>query len=248
MIAATRVALRLAAMLAWLALCLPLSLLHRVLGRADPWPPRFLGGIARIAGVRIRTAGTPCGAPEHHTLILANHVSWIDIPALAATSGAAFIAHDGLAGVPLVRFLCRLNHTTFIARGHRASVAAQIADVAAAIARRHVTALFPEGTTSDGATLLPFKSALLAALDPLPPRTMVQPVWLDYGPDTPNLAWIGDEPGLANFIRILARRQALTVTVHYLPELAGPALTSRKTITAAARMALLAAMAAGDGA
>jgi 1-acyl-sn-glycerol-3-phosphate acyltransferase len=90
--------------------------------------------------------------------------------------------------------------------------------------------------------LLPFKSSLLAALDPLPEGIVVQPVWLDYGADAAEIAWIGAEPGLANFKRLMARLQPIRLTVHFLPPLTGVALASRKTIAAAARNAILQAM------
>ena len=85
----------------------------------------------------------------------------------------------------------------------------------------------------------------LSALDPVPPGIVVQPLWLDYGPDVAALAWIGDEDGLANFLRILARGPRVALTVHFLPPLEGEALTNRKTIAAAARAAIVAAMEQG---
>jgi hypothetical protein len=100
--------------------------------------------------------------------------------------------------------------------------------------------IFPEGTTGDGTTLLPFKSSLLSALDPLPEGIVVRPVLLDYGAEAADIAWVGEEPGLENFQRILARGRPVTLTVHLLPPLTGEALANRKTITAAARDALAA--------
>ena len=185
--------------------------------------------------------GTP-GAGR--VLMLANHVSWIDIPALAATTGTAFVAHDGLSGVPLLKWLCEMNGTIFVARNARTSVAAQIAALRQALAERPSITVFPEGTTSNGVALLPFKSALLAALDPLPDGVTVQPVWLDYGPRAPSIAWVGDEPGMANFLRILARREPLAMTVHFLAPLPAELLANRKTMATGAREAILRTIAA----
>ncbi len=232
------IALRLALMLAWLGLCVAAYYLWRVLRRANPWPPIFLGGIAWIAGVNVTIAGQPA---RGGAFLLANHVSWIDIPAIAGTSGAAFVAHDGLAAVPLLRWLCDMNDTVFIARHDRASVSQQVEHVRAAIRDNGTLAIFPEGTTSDGTGLLPFKSSLLSALDPLPAGIVVQPLWLDYGVEAADIAWVGTEPGLDNFLRILARGRSLALTVHFLPPLGGAALTNRKTIAAAASAAIVAA-------
>jgi 1-acyl-sn-glycerol-3-phosphate acyltransferase len=100
-------------------------------------------------------------------------------------------------------------------------------------------AIFPEGTTSDGTGLLAFKSSLLSALDPPPPGVAVQPVLLDYGAEAADIAWVGAEPGLANFLRILSRRSKVELTVHFLEPLTGEALANRKTMAAAARAEIL---------
>ena len=167
--------------------------------------------------------------------LLANHVSWIDIAALGGATGTAFVAHDGLAASPFLRWLCSMNDTVFIARHNRASVATQVEQVREAIRDTGALTIFPEGTTSDGTGLLPFKSALLSALAPIPPGVIVQPVWLDYGRDTPEISWVGEEPGLRNFLRVLARGRRIELCMHFLTPLSGDALTSRKAMAAAAR-------------
>lgn len=236
-----RIAVRLSVMVLLLILCVVFYYVWRLFGPHNPWPRIFLGGIDWLAGVEIRVHG-----PRNRkgAFLLANHVSWIDIPAIAAASGSAFVGHDGLAGHPFLRWLCRMNDTVFIARHDRKSVAAQVAQVREAIRDTGALTIFPEGTTSDGIGLLPFKSSLLSALDPVPPGIVVQPLWLDYGRDVAEIAWIGEEPGLTNFMRILARKRPLELNVHFLPPLEGGTLASRKTIALAARDAILEAMAA----
>lgn len=230
---------RLAALLGWLLLCLPLFLARRLAGGDNPWPRRFLAGVARISGVALHTAGK---RPTSGEFLLANHVSWIDIPALAATTGAAFVGHDGLASVPLIRWLCAANNTVFVARHDRASVHRQVEQVRAAVLGSGALAIFPEGTTSDGTGLLPFKSSLLSALDPVPPGVAVQPVLLDYGREAAEIAWVGEEHGLDNFLRILARGRKVELTVRFLEPLTGEALANRKTMAAGARAAIAAAL------
>ncbi|WP_156840320.1 lysophospholipid acyltransferase family protein [Novosphingobium aquimarinum] len=203
--------------------------------RRNPVPARFLGGVARIAGVRVRRIGD---LPQGRAFFLANHVSWLDICVLASTTGCAFIAHDGLAAFGPLRWLCRLNDTVFVARADRGSVAAQVEQVRQALCETGALTLFPEATTGPGAPLLPFKSALVSALVPLPQNTAVVPVAIDYGRDMQDIAWVGEEPGVDNFLRVLARRRPFDATVSILPELVGPALSDRKTITRAARAAI----------
>lgn len=235
---ALRIALRIAAMLAALAIALPAFYLCKPLTRANPVPRRFLAALGRISGLRLRTIGP---RPAAGTFLLANHVSWLDIPALAGATGTAFVAHDGLAAFAPLRWLCEKNDTVFIARHDRASIAGQVAQVRTALADTGALTVFPEGTTSDGTGLLPFKSSLLSALEGDADHVAVQPVWLDYGPEAAEIAWVGEEPGLTNALRILARRRPVTLTLHLLPPLDAADRANRKTMAKAAEAAMKAA-------
>lgn len=230
-----RIALRALAALVWLATCLLLYALAAPFTRRNPVPRLFLGGMLPIAGVRMRVIGRRPGEPA---ILLANHVSWMDVLALAGSTGTAFVGHDGLAGHGALRVLCRLNRTVFIARHDRASVGGQIDQVAQGLREAGVLTLFPEGTTNDGRTLLPFKSSLLAAVESRDDAVVIVPVWLDYGQEAAEIAWAGDEPGLANVLRVLARSRPVDLTVHLLPELNAEARANRKTIAAAAHQAI----------
>ncbi len=232
---------RAAAMLATLLIYLILHGSWRLVGARSPWPPRFLGAIARVVGVRVTIVGTPVA---RDVLYLANHQSWIDILAIAGASGSAFVAKGELRDAPLVGWLCTLNHTLFVDRGDRLGVARQIDTLRQALSADHPVTVFPEGTTSDGTTLLPFKAALLGAIDPPPSGLRVQPVWLDYGA-AHDVLWIGDEPGTANAARVLARAGTVPLTIHFLDAF-DPAGLGRKAVAARARGAIEAAMAARD--
>ncbi|WP_235829542.1 lysophospholipid acyltransferase family protein [Croceicoccus estronivorus] len=228
------VAIRITSMLVLLLACIPLYYLWRLLRRPRFWPRIFLAGVGWIAGLRVKRSGTP----RKRTLFLANHLSWLDIPAIASVSGSAFIAHDGLAQIAVLKQLCAMNDTVFVARHRRTSVAAQAEQVRHALDDTGALTLFPEGTTGNGQSLLPFKSALLAAVEPLPAGVSVQPVFLDYGAEAQAIAWYGEESGIANFIRILARWRPIKVEVHFLTPLADNALNSRKEMAAEAGAAI----------
>ncbi|HVI99949.1 MAG TPA: lysophospholipid acyltransferase family protein [Sphingomonas sp.] len=168
-------------------------------------------------------------------VFLANHTSWLDILVLAGGTGTAFVAKSELQGVPLIGWLCTLNHTIFVARADRMGIAAQIAQLRDALAQQWPVTIFPEGTTSAPGEVLPFKGALLAVLEPPPPGVMVQPVLLNYGAAADDVAWLGDEPGQANALRILARRGSFEVAVEYLTPFDPADHASRKGIAAEAR-------------
>ncbi len=219
--------------------CVPLYYVCCILRLHNPWPRLFLGGIGWAAGARVKVEGAPS---RKGAFLLANHVSWLDIPVIAGASGSAFVAHSGLAGHGLLKWLCDMNDTVFVARHDRRSVHTQVEQVRAALTDTGALTVFPEGTTSDGRSLLPFKSSLLSALDPPPPGIAIQPVWLDYGPDVADMAWVGDEHGLDNFLKILARRKSLPVTVHFLAPLQPEETASRKLMATASRERILAAM------
>lgn len=239
MIGNLRLAARLAMLVVALLGALTMHGLWRLFRLPSPWPRLFLGGVARIVGARVRVVGTPL---RRNVVFLANHLSWIDILAIAGATGSAFVAKGELSTVPLVGWLCRLNRTIFVTREDRLQVTAQIERLRAALGQGGGVTIFPEGTTGDGVTLLPFKAALLAALDPPPAGVMVQPIRIDYGPATGELAWIGDEPGQAHALRVLRRRGTFPVTLHMLPPFDPARAGGRKGIATIARDAIVQSM------
>jgi len=238
-LAIVRIAFRLAGLLGALLICLSLHGLWRLLRLTSPWPRRFLAAMARCCGARVRCIGTPL---RRNVIFLSNHVSWLDIPVIAAATGSAFVAKAELRTVPAVGWLATLNHTIFVARGERMGIAGQIAQLAAAIRQGRAVTIFPEGTTSGHDELLPFKAPLLAALAPPPPDMMIQPILLDYGAAGPRIAWLGDEAGQANAFKILGMRGSFTATVRVLEPFAPSEHADRKAIAAEARARIAAAM------
>jgi 1-acyl-sn-glycerol-3-phosphate acyltransferase len=223
-------------MLAWTGAAVAIHLVMLLARR--PWavPPTYLAGLGRIAGLRVAVEGEP----RPGALLLGNHLSWLDILALATASRTAFVAHSGLAGQPVFKWLCEQNGTIFITRDRRHTVADQVTQVREALGQRRLT-IFPEGTTGDGRQLLPFKSSLLSAVEALPADIPVQPVALVYE-EPEAIAWVNDEPGLANAAKILGRTRPVHLTLRFLDPLTGPALADRKAMAAAAREAVAAAL------
>lgn len=234
-----RFALRLAALLVALLVCVPLHYLYRLFAYGSPLPRLFLGLAARIAGARVERIGVPL---RRDVFFVANHVSWIDILALAGASGTAFVAKAELGRAPVVGWLSRLNRTVFVKRENRLGVAEQINALREALQDNWSITVFPEGTTTDGRSLLPFKTSMLSVLEPPPPGVLVQPVLLDYGPVAEEIGWIGDEGGLNNARRVLARKGTFTVRLHFLEPFSPEEFRGRKAIGARARAAIEAAL------
>ena len=134
------------------------------------WSRRLLA----IIGLRLKVRGEI--APG--TLIVANHVSWIDIFAINAARPAAFVAKSEIAGWPLVGWLCRKADTVFIERGSHRHAQHVAHDMAERLAAGQSVALFPEGTTTEGDRLLPFHAALFQPA--IAAGVAVQPVLVRY--------------------------------------------------------------------
>jgi 1-acyl-sn-glycerol-3-phosphate acyltransferase len=234
-----RLTLRLLALAGALLLCMPLHYLWKLAGRPSPWPRRFLGRAGRIAGMRARVVGE---ALERDVLFVANHLSWLDILLVAGASGAAFVSKDDVARWPLVGWLARLHNTVFVARTARGAVRDQADALRTALARGQAIALFPEGTTDGGPTLLPFRASLLASLFPPLPGLKVQPIAIDYGTAAHDIAWVGRESALDNVKRILSRIGTVPVTIHFLEPIDPAVAGDRKILAERSREEILAAL------
>jgi len=226
------------------AFFVPMHYLWRAFGWFSPWPRHFLRTVARACGMRVTTIGTPRAG---HVFYVGNHLSWIDVPALGGITGTAFVAQDGIADWPVFGWLSKLNNTVFVSRTDKMQVGRQVDQLRIAIARHKMLAIFPEGTTTDGRSLLPFKAPLFAALDPPPPGMLIQPVLMDFDAAGKDLAWIGVETAPENAWRVLSRKGSFKVAVHFLEPFDPAALGGRKAVSAECRRRIAAALSASLG-
>lgn len=140
---------------------------------------RWSRQLLAMLGVRLRYHGAlqadatlPCG------LIVANHISFLDIFVVNAIAPTAFVSKDDVRSWPLIGWLCRHTDTLFLERGSRTAAQRARESLVAHLRCGKRVALFPEGTTTRGDTVLPFHSALLqAAIDA---GTTVTPIVLRY--------------------------------------------------------------------
>ncbi|MBX7540210.1 lysophospholipid acyltransferase family protein [Qipengyuania sphaerica] len=227
-----RFILRTLGILLLLLVFVPMHYAYRIFAYGSPFPMLFLRYTARVVGARVKVIGTPL---HRDVFFIANHISWIDILAMAGASGTAFVAKWELSQVPVIGWLCGLNRTVFVKRENRMGVAEQINALKEALQDNWSVTVFPEGTVTDGHSLLPFKSSMISVLEPPPPGVMVQPVVLDYGENSEEIAWIGEESGLHNAMRVMARRGTFRLRITYLEPFSPEEYRGRKAIAAKAR-------------
>jgi len=166
--------------------------------------------------VRIVEKGRPPGGAA--TLVLSNHLSWLDIPVIGSLHPLSFVAKSEIADWPGVGFLAKLQRSVFIDRARRKATAEVSATIAHRLARGEAIVLFAEGTTGDGNRILPFRSSLVGAAraalaDPEVSEILLQPLAIAYvrrnglpitRRERPDVAWYGDmelSPHLKAFFR-----------------------------------------------
>jgi lyso-ornithine lipid O-acyltransferase len=177
----------------------------RGLGLGESFPPLVHRALCLALGLRLRVHGV--AAAERPQLVVANHVSWLDIVVLGAMGPIEFLAKKEVGGGFLARELVALQGAAYVDRGRKR----QIPEVNLEMARRMragaALVLFAEATTSDGNRILPFRSSHFEAArvasigERQDGRAVIQPIFLAYSrrsglpvarADRPLVAWYGD--------------------------------------------------------
>ena len=201
---------------------------------------RYYRALCGFLRVRINVVGTPMR--DHPTLILSNHVSWLDIPVISAIMPIAFVAKREVASWPLFGLFAKLQRSVFVDRNRRHKTPEVNAEIARRLADGDPVVLFGEGTSSDGNRVLPFRTALIgAARDALVDaghveRILIQPLSVAYvafhglpmgRQHRPLAAWYG---GLDLFphLRAVVRSGAIDAVVSFGDPIAFEAHSDRK--------------------
>jgi 1-acyl-sn-glycerol-3-phosphate acyltransferase len=186
-------------------------------------------GLVRAMGLKLEVSGT---APRPGaTLLVANHVSWLDIAAIhAAAPHARFVSKADVLAWPLLGWLIRNAGTLFIERERKRDALRVVHTMAEALQRGETVAIFPEGTTGAGPELLPFHANLLHAA--VTTQTPVQPVALRFFDGkhafSPAAEFLGETTLLQSVWRIASAR-GLAVQVRLLPPV-GTAHADRRAL------------------
>jgi 1-acyl-sn-glycerol-3-phosphate acyltransferase len=181
-------------------------------GLVSWWHERLL----HILHVQVEHTGH---LPNPPALLVANHISWLDIPVLGSLTHSNFLSKDEVRRWPVLGWLAATSGTLFIRRGagEAGSIAKQIADH---LASDGLLTLFPEGTTTDGSEVRPFFPRLFASA--IETGAPVVPVALRYHVDGERdtvAPYVGEQTLLANLWGII-RRPRTQVLVSYMPPLA----------------------------
>jgi 1-acyl-sn-glycerol-3-phosphate acyltransferase len=221
-------------------------------GRPKIWFARLYWSVmCRLLGLRVRTIGRATRRSEtgRPVVFVSNHSSWLDIAVLGAKLEACFISKAEVSGWPVINLVAWLGRTVFVARS-RASIGRERDDMQARLRGGDNLILFPEGTSSDGSRVLPFRSTffslaeLPATDDGKPP--LVQPVsvvydrlaYLPTGRATRAVfAWYGDM-SLGRHVWRLAQYRGLRATVLLHAPLDPARFSNRKALSQAAWLAV----------
>ncbi|HEY3917392.1 MAG TPA: lysophospholipid acyltransferase family protein [Stellaceae bacterium] len=173
--------LRVTRIAAYLALTLPLMPVQAVLlwaksPQARRLPLVYHGWVCHLLGIRLDRRGTR--SIHRPTLFVANHTSYLDIEIMGAAVEGSFVAKAEVSGWLIFGWLAKLQRSIFVERADRAGAARQRDEIRRRLDDGDNLILFPEGTSSDGLHLLPFKSSLFAAAED--ERVVVQPVSVVY--------------------------------------------------------------------
>ena len=249
MIGHLRVALVLISGAAVLLVLLPLHLVALVIAKMGwTWPAGVLPVLFHkilllLFGVRFTIDGRL--SKSRPLLLVANHVSWLDIVVLGSIAPLSFVAKSEMASWPVFGTLAKLQRTVFVKREERRKVGQQASEIANRMTAREIMVLFPEGTTSDGHQLLPFKTPLfeaakLALISSPVENAVVQPIAINYTrlhgmtlgrAKRSHVAWPG-EIGLGESLIPIIREGALDVTVHVGEPIILTEASNRKIISA----------------
>jgi 1-acyl-sn-glycerol-3-phosphate acyltransferase len=189
----------------------------------------------RVLGIGYSTQGAPMAQMG---AVVANHASWLDIFALNASQRVYFVSKAEVAGWPGIGWLARAVGTVFIRRA-RGDAAKQRALFEDRLKAGHKLLFFPEGTSSDGLRILPFKSTLFAAFftEELRETCYIQPATVTYhapeGAAERFYGWWGDMDLAPHLLQTLAARRQGRIEVVYHTPLKVSDYPDRKALAAA---------------
>lgn len=229
-----RLALHLLQGMLTIALLFPLYTPARRRIAVKRWSHSLLGMLA----VKLHVHGKPPRGHDSPAMLVANHVSWLDIYAINAVLPVRFVAKSEIRKWPVIGWLSAKTGTLFIERARRRDTVRISGEIVAAMQRGDVITVFPEGTTTDGSQVLRFHGSLLQPA--LQAEAHVHPVALRYERGDGSLcveaAYDGDK-SLWDTLRLIVARPVIHVHVWFLQSLPATG-ADRRTLAHAAQTAI----------
>ncbi|XKH00222.1 1-acyl-sn-glycerol-3-phosphate acyltransferase [Marinobacter nauticus] len=189
------------------------------------WASRCFRLMCHCLGWQIRVHGQPPSGGR--VLLVANHISWVDIPVLGSVVPTRFLSKAEVGRWPVIGWLARQGGTLFINRGSGRSGGIR-GEIAGVLQRAEPVTIFPEGTTSSGRSVLPIHGRLLgAALDT---EALIQPVSIGYrrqGRPDDLAPFVGDDDFLGHLIRLLKQPPTHIEVLFHAPVAAGSAQSTK---------------------
>lgn len=221
-----------------------LGLLYLLPGTLEKSYPLFYWRVSsRILGLERRVIGK-LATGARPVMFVANHSSWLDIASLGSVLNASFVSKGEVENWPVIGTMAKTARTVFVSR-NRSSTGRERDEIRTRLDEGDNLILFPEGTSSDGARVLPFRSAFfaVAAGETTP---LFQPVSVVYdqlaglpalSSTRPIFAWYGDME-LMPHLWCLAQWRSFRVTILLHPPLDPAAFANRKELALAAHKAV----------
>lgn len=246
-----RLCWRLPLLLSWLLIGAGLGLLWRARW-GSCWHDRPSGRalvrgwmmrLSRILGLRVRVRGQPL----HRALLVANHISWLDIPALAAQVPGRFVAKAEVRRWPLLGWLAALSGTRFLRRNSLAGMRRLLEEVTRDLEAGRPCLVFPEGTSTDGSRVGAFFPAFLQTA--ITAAVPVQCVAIRYGDEhcrDSHAPFVGEDDFIRHLLGILARGWT-RVELRFSPPLHSVGM-NRQLLAAGSRHWIAVQLGVGDGA
>jgi 1-acyl-sn-glycerol-3-phosphate acyltransferase len=199
----------------------------------------YWAGVCRLLGMNVRVIGERAALAGRPVVFVSNHSSWLDVPVLGSHLPACFVAKGEVAGWPLVGWVAKLGRTEFVSR-QRGATGRERDALRARLTAGDNLLMFPEGTTSDGSRVMPFRSTFLAVAEGAAPP-LIQPVSVVYDrlaglptgrASRPLFSWYGDMDLAGHYWR-LARHRGMRATVLLHTPIDPAAYPDRKVLTQA---------------
>lgn len=196
----------------------------------------------KILNGKLKVINEP--AKNKSYLLVGNHLGFLDILFLASRRDCLFITSVEMKNTPLLGQLCEMAGCVFVERRSRSNIGMEIGEIRKALKENHNVVLYPEGTSTNGEKLLPFKKSLMTAAAgtgvPILPMVLnythingepMSPKWRDY------VCWYGNSTFFGSFLKLLSLK-SFAASIEFLEEIHVHSEEQRREVAHTAQLAI----------